>query len=111
METAKRGLSSNEFVDYPGIQTIELGGRGNPKAYVYTEDKTAKISYYDQLKAILAANIMPADMQQKLKKAFTAAEAGDDEAKDLLDEYLSREDVRQGIKRMFEGLGSRGVTR
>ena len=30
METARRGLRSNEFIDHPQIRQVDLGGRGNP---------------------------------------------------------------------------------
>lgn len=97
MRTARRGLANSEFIDHPQVQLVELGGRGNPTGYMYVPDPAStRVSLYDQLKAVIygpdAAKHTP--HHRTIREAFEAAEAGDDDAKDRIDQYLARDEIR-----------------
>lgn len=102
MRTARRGLRSNEFLDHPQVQRVELGGRGNPIAYSYEpEEGASRLSLYDQLREIVF-NPQPGisiNGIDTIREAFNLAEAGDEDARDRIDAYLSREEVRDFLAR------------
>lgn len=102
MRTARRGLRSNEFLDHPQVQRVELGGRGNPIAYSYEpEEGASRLSLYDQLRELVFSPQpgMSINGIDTIREAFTLAEAGDDDARDRIDAYLSREEVRDFLAR------------
>jgi len=96
METARRGLRSNEFLDHPQLRTVELGGRGSPTGYAFEPERAARVSLYEQLRAVAFGPDAEQTMRhaKTIREAITLADNGDDDAKDRVDAYLARDEVR-----------------
>lgn len=108
METARRGLRSNEFLDHPQLRIIELGGRGNPVGYQYAPDPTTtRVSLYDQLRDVVNDHTLNYPNAHDIREAYKLADAGDDDAKDRIDRYLARDDVRDWLARNYPKLQAR----
>lgn len=93
-----RALNSTEFIDHPGIQRVDLGGRGNPIGFMWVAPTESTESFYSKLKTrVLAKGWGNEPSRKRLEAYFERADAGDETAKDALDEYLNRSDVREAL--------------
>lgn len=102
MATARRGLRSNEFVDHPQIRLVEMGGRGNPQGFMYEpEPVEMRVSLYEQFRAVIFHPTAKHPHLKTIRDAFQLSEEGDDDAKDRIDQYLARDDVRDWVTRNY----------
>lgn len=102
IETARRGLRSNEFIDHPQLRTVDMGGRGNPTGFTLEQHPiAARVSLYEQLRSVAFGDASDASLEhaETIRAAYRAADAGDDDAKDRIDTYLAKEDVRAWLAR------------
>lgn len=99
MATARRGLDSNEFLDHPQIRTVEMGGRGNPQGFLYEPDEFSGASLYERFREVVQQQDSPFKQRDLILEYFARADAGDDDAKDRIDEYLRKEEVRNALMR------------
>lgn len=103
METARRGLRSNEFLDHPQLRLVELGGRGNPQGFMYEPDTAGgRVSLYEQFRTVMHHPTGDSHPHvTTIREAFTAADAGDDDAKDRIDQYLARDEIRAWVLKTY----------
>lgn len=102
MATARRGLSANTFVDHPLIQQVELGGRGAPIGFMYVpESAEIRVSLYEQFRAVVNDPRLKYPRAKDIQEIYELADAGDDDAKDRIDQYLARDDVRDWLTRNY----------
>lgn len=97
--SAERGLNSSEFIDHPGIQRLDLGGRGSPIGFMWIAPAEPSQSFYSKLRGLVAEGRWQKDLHA-LREEFRKAEAGDEGAKDKLDAYLSHAKVREVLAEM-----------
>lgn len=98
MATARRGLASNLFVDHPQIRVVDMGGRGNPQGFMFEPDPiSARVSLFEQFKTIVFSPDYPDSNRDAIRDLYRKADAGDEDAKDRLDHYLSRDDTREWL--------------
>lgn len=92
--SVERALNSSEFVDHPGIERVELGGRGNPTGYMWVAPDAPTESYYLKLRTLVQEGRWSKD-SDSLRLAFQQAETGSDAMKDRIDEYLADPRVKE----------------
>lgn len=109
MATARRGLDSNEFLDHPQIRVVQMGGRGNPQGFLYEPDEYAGASLYERFREVLRQPDTPFQQADLILEYFARADAGDDDAKDRIDEYLRHEEVRNALLRSAPTSEQKGV--
>jgi RecA-family ATPase len=97
MATARRGLHSNELIDHPQVRLVEMGGRGNPTGFMYEPESDSRVSLFDQLREALQADATKDKRYDPLREYYRRADQGDDDAKDAIDNYLARDEVRQWL--------------
>lgn len=102
MATARRGLRSNEFVDHPQIRQVDMGGRGNPQGFMYEpEPVEMRVSLYEQFRAVVHDPSLEYPRAGDIQEIYALADAGDDDARDRIDQYLARDDVRDWLARNY----------
>lgn len=94
--SVERALNSGDFIDHPGVQKVDLGGRGNPTGFMWVAPTEPTQSYYSKLEDLVETGRWVKDVDLLLR-AFKNARDGDDAAKDKIDEYLRYTEIKEMI--------------
>lgn len=92
--SAERALNSSDFIDHPGVQKVDLGGRGNPMGFMWVVPEGPSQSFYSKLEALVRGGKWTHETD-RLLDAFDKAADGDETKKDKIDEYLSYPFVKE----------------